>query len=182
MAKETVKEVLERITPTNGVNRFSKKAFNDLMKAMLNDTEFTAEVAVTKNKELQEVQKLLVTQEFRGFLRKIVEKVGVDKAESAIVMDPEFTIDNVEGLYNFFVTAVYEYMDHKNKFEFLPREDFRGNISLETKAATSKVSDARNPQTGESLGTWEYTTKAHKALKASSPAPEYLKSRKKING
>ena len=46
MANESVKEVLTRITPAgNTPNRFSKKSFNDLMKAMLNDTEFVSEVA-----------------------------------------------------------------------------------------------------------------------------------------
>lgn len=182
MAAESVKEVIERITPKgNSVNRFSKKSFNDLMKAMLNDTDFAADIAVTKHKELAEMQKVMVTKEFRGFLRRILEKAGIDKADSAVVMDPSFTIDNVDGLYDFISTAVYEYMAAKNKFDFLPRKDFRGSITVKDKAKTSKVSEARNPQTGESLGTWQYDTDSYKTLVASSPAPEYLKTRKKLH-
>ena len=182
MAQESVNEVLTRITPAgNTPNRFSKKSFNDLMKAMLNDTEFVSEVAVTKNKELADVQKVMVTKEFRGFLKRILEKAGVDKAESAMVLDPTFTIDNVDGLYDFMTAAIYEYMDAKNTFEFPAKKDFRGKLNIKEKAATKKTSEARNPQTGESLGTWEYETKPYKTLVASSPAPEYLKTRRKLH-
>lgn len=183
MEKESVKEVLARITPEgNTPNRFSKKSFNDLMKAMLNDTEFVSEVAVTKNKELADVQQVFVTKEFRGFLKRVLEKAGVDKAESAMVLDPTFTIDNVDGLYDFISSAIYEYMNAKNTFEFQPKKDFRGKLTIKQEPASKKVSEARNPQTGESLGTWEYTTESYKKLVASSPAPDYLKSRKKLNG
>lgn len=182
MANESVKEVLTRITPTgNTPNRFSKKSFNDLMKAMLNDTEFVSEVAVTKNKELSDIQKVMVTKEFRGFLKRVLEKAGVDKAESAMVLDSSFTIDNVDGLYDFMSAAIYEYMNSKNTFEFPAKEDFRGKLTIKEKPATKKVSQARNPQTGESLGTWEYETKPYKTLVASSPAPDYLKTRKKLH-
>lgn len=183
MANETVKECLTRITPAGDTpNRFSKKSFNDLLKAILNDTEFVSEIAVTKNKELADVQKVLVTKEFRGFLKRILEKAGVDKAESAMVLDPSFTIDNVDGLYDFMSAAIYEYMAAKNTFDFPPKKDFKGKISIKTEPASTKVSEARNPQTGESLGTWEYKTESYKKLVASSPAPDYLKSRKKVNG
>lgn len=182
MATENVKEVLARITPSGETpNRFSKKAFNDLLKAMLNDTEFVSEVAVTKNKELADVQKVLVTNEFRGFLRRVIEKAGVDKAESAMVMDPSFTIDNVDGLYDFMTAAIYEYMSAKNTFEFPSKKDFKGKLTIKQKAATKQEKEARNPQTGESLGTWEYSTEPYRVLVASSPAPDYLKSRRKLH-
>lgn len=182
MANESVKEVLTRITPSGDTpNRFSKKSFNDLMKAMLNDTEYANEVAVTKNKELADVQQVMVTKEFRGFLKRVLEKAGVDKAESSMVMDPAFTIDNVDGLYDFMTAAIYQYMDAKNTFEFPSKKDFKGKISIKEKEASTSVKEARNPQTGESLGTWEYSTSAYKTLVASSPAPDYLKTRRKLH-
>lgn len=182
MANENVKEVLARITPAgNTPNRFSKKSFNDLMKAMLNDTEFVSEVAVTKNKELADVQQVMITKEFRGFLKRVLEKAGVDKAESAMVLDPSFTIDNVDGLYDFMTAAIYEYMNAKNTFDFPSKKDFKGKLTIKEKAASKSVKEARNPQTGDSLGTWEYSTGAYKTLVASSPAPDYLKTRKKLH-
>lgn len=181
MAK-SVKDVLIEITPEKGVNRFSKKNFNDLMKAMINDTEFATKVAVTKNKELVEVKEVFVGKDFRKFLKHVLEKAGMDKADAAVVMEPTFEIDNVDGLYEFISTVVYEYMDAHNRFTFLPREDFSGgNLTVKKKSATTTTARVKNPKTKEDLGLWERETKEHRVLVASSPAPAYLKTRKRVN-
>lgn len=181
MAKKSVKEVLGEITPEKGTGRFSKKAFNELVDALVNDTEFAAKVAVTKNKELAEVKEVFVGKEFRKFLKRILEKAGVDKADASIVMDPSFEIDNVDGMYELISTAIYEYMDAGNRFEFLPREDFRGSLTLRQKPESTETRRVRNPQTKEDLGLWENTTKAYKVLAASSPAPDYLRTRRRVD-
>lgn len=177
---KTVKETIGEIKSENGVGRFSKNDFNKLCTALINDTEFAAKVAVTKNKELAEVKDVFVGKEFRKFLKKTLEKAGMDKADAAAVLEPSFTIDNADGLYEFVATSVYEYIDAGNRFEMLPRKDFRGSITLDSVGDTVKVSKVRNPHTGEDMGEWETRTKAHKKLAVSSPAPEYLKSRKKM--
>jgi hypothetical protein len=176
---KSVKETLEAITPEKGTARFSKKNFNELLSALVNDTEFATKVAVTKNKELVEVKDVFIAKEFRKFLKKQLEKAGVDKADAQAVMDPSFEIDNVDGLYELIATSIYEYIDAHNRFEFLPKEDFRGSIALAQKDKTVKESHVRNPKTGEDMGIWETTTKPYKVLTASSPAPDYLKTRKK---
>ena len=180
---ETVKEVLARIRPAkeDSVNRFSKKSFNSLLRAMLNDLEFAEEIAVVKGKELQEIRPVLVTKDFRKFLRKILEKAGMDAADSGIVMDPTFTIDNVDGFYEFIDAVLYEYMSTGNNFEFGRREDFRGSMTIKQKKESTKITEARNPKDGKSLGMYETHTKAHRTLVSSSPAPEYLKYRKPAN-
>lgn len=180
MAKESVKEVLEDIQQKGkGPNRFSKKQFNRLMKAILNDPSFTTKVAKVQNKELVEVEEIAVSDGFRKFLKKVLEKAGIDKNESEIVLKDSFTIENVDGLYEFFTTAMYEYMDAGNKFDFLPKEDFRGSLYIKSIGEKKKTRSVRNPQTKESMGDYEFTTQAHRELGASSPCPDYLKSKKK---
>lgn len=182
----TVKEVLKTMQGKQNekgdiiVNRFSKKNFNNLMKAMVNDPEFIVKVPVVKNGEISELKEIMVSNEFRNCIKKILEKAGVDKKESMMVLDPSFTFENLDGLYEFFATAVYEYMSAGNKFDFIPREDFKGSITIKKKGKSKKTSKARNPRTGESLGEFEYTTEPYNILVSSSPCPEYLKTRKKI--
>ena len=178
---ETVGLVLDEIKSSGKApNRFSKKSFNRLMKAILNDPSFTEGIAVSSGEELIKVEQLAVSEGFRKFLKKILEKAGMDKTDSEIVMSKDFTIDNVDGLYEFFAAALYEYMDAGNKFDLLPKEDFKGSIYLAEVAASTKVSEVRNPQTKETLGTYEFKYEKHKTLKASSPCPKYLKTKKKL--
>ena len=68
---ETVGLVLDEIKQKgNTPNRFSKKAFNKLMKAMLNDPSFTEAIAVSSGDELVKVEQIAVSDGFRKFLRK----------------------------------------------------------------------------------------------------------------
>ena len=178
---ETVGLVLDEIKQKgNTPNRFSKKAFNKLMKAMLNDPSFTEAIAVSSGDELVKVEQIAVSDGFRKFLKKVLEKAGMDKKDSEVVLGKDFYIDNVDGLYEFFAAAMYEYMNAGNKFDLLPKEDFKGSLYLQTVEASTKVSEVKNPQTKESLGTYEFSYQQHKTLKASSPCPKYLKTKKKL--
>lgn len=180
--KETLKE-MEGKTGKNGKminNRFSKKNFNKLLKAMMNDTDFSIKVPVVKAGVVDHYEEVMVNENFRKFLKKVLEKAGVDKKESSVVMDESFTIDNVDGFYEFIVTAIYEYMGAGNKFDFIPREDFKGSVSLKKNPKKTKRSHAKNPRDGKDLGEFEYTNEEYTSLVASSPCPDYLKKRKKV--
>lgn len=187
MATVTVDQVLAEISANrkeNGelqLNRFNKKDFNKLMKAMLNDPEFTTEVAVVKKNNLDSIEKIEVSKSFRAFIKKLVEKMGIDKTESEKVLSPDFTIDNVDGLYEFFATAMYTYIESGNKFDLLPKKDFKGSIAIKEVKKQSKTAAAYSPQTREFLGDYETTKEAHKELIVKSSCPSYLKSRKKVN-
>lgn len=182
----TVEEALQEIqSKTNEkgkevINRFSKKNFNTLLLAMANDLEFKEKVAKVKGGELVDLEEVMVTKDFRKWCQKLVEKAGVDKAESARVLSPEFTIDNVDGLYEFFASAVFQYIDAGNQFDFLPTESFKGGIQRKKVDQKTKRSEAKNPHTGESLGTFEITNKAHKELKVKSSCPAFLKDKKRV--
>lgn len=82
MAVETVGEVLAEIKQKGSTpNRFSKKAFNRLVKAMVNDPTFTEAVAESSGEELIKVTDVAVSEGFRKFLKKVLEKAGMDKKD-----------------------------------------------------------------------------------------------------
>ena len=182
-----VKNVIDEISSKGAndkgeviLNRFSKKNFSKLMKAMANDPAFSVKVPAVKDKQLDHLEDIMVTEGFRKWCKKLLEKAGVDKKESAMVLDSSFEFDTMDGLYEFFVTALYEYMNAGNRFDLIPREDFKGSLSIKTKKKSKKVRDSRDPKTGTNLGTFEYTNEDYKTLVTSSPCPSYLKGRKKI--
>ena len=182
----SVKEALEEIKAKPGkngkivINRFSKKSFNSLMKAMINDPDFSAKVAKVKGGDLESVETVMVTKGFREWIKKLLEKAGIDKTESAMALSSDFEIDNVDGLYEFFVTAVYEYMAAGNRFDFMPTEDFKGGIEIKEVAEKTTIADAHSPQDRSYLGTFKTTKKAHKELKVKTSCPSFLAKREKV--
>ena len=188
MSKITVQEALASMKAKEGqngkpvINRFNKKNFTTLMTAMANDPEFTARVVKVKNSEIDSIEEVMVTKGFREFCKKIVEKAGVDKRESAIVLTSSFEFSNsdLNGLYEFIADAIYEYMAAGNQFDFLPTEDFKGSISLKTVGEVTKTSEAFSPKDRSSLGFYKTTKKQHKELTVKSSCPSFLKSRVKV--
>lgn len=185
----SVKEVKKFITPKDVKNqladgyykhsRFNKQKFNWLMRAMLNDPDFVETSVKYYHQNLQPVD-LSVSKDFRKFIKRVLEKLGVDSSEAKRILEPEFKFDNVNGLYEFFASAVYEYMEVGNKFDLIPKEDFRATIYMDTEKKKKKKYKARDPISGTYLGEVEVETEEHKRLKVSSPAPKWMTKRKKI--
>lgn len=185
----SVSEVKKFITPKDVKNqladgyykhsRFNKQKFNWLMRAILNDPDFVETSVKYYHQNLQPVD-LSVSKDFRKFIKKVLEKLGVDSSEAKRILEPEFKFDNVNGLYEFFAAAVYEYMEVGNKFDLIPKEDFRATIYMDTEKKKKKKYKARDPISGVYLGEVEVETEEHKRLKVSSPAPKWMTKRKKI--
>jgi hypothetical protein len=181
----TVKEALAMMQAKENkkgekiINRFNKKNFNILMTAIANDLTFSEKVA-KKVGDSFDLEEVLVTKGFRKWCKKLVEKAGVDKSESEIVMSPDFKIDDCEELYDFFAAALYEYMDAGNKFDLPGKEDFQGSFYIKDVAEATREYDARNPLTNENIGKFKSTTKKHKEAKAKSTAPDWLTTKKKL--
>lgn len=182
----TVQEALNSMSAKEGkngkvtLNRFNKKNFGILMTALANDVDFTSKVAKVKAGELDTVEDVLVTKGFRKWCKNLVEKAGVDKAESERVMSADFQIDNMDGLYEFFASALYQYIEAGNQFDFLPTEDFKGSLYLKSVDEKTTVADVKSPQDGSYIGTFETTKKKHKELAVKSGCPAFLKNRKKV--
>ena len=193
MKTVTVEEVLKEIQAKKkmdkkGVekwvyNRFNKKNYNSLLKAMLNDPSLKMVTTKLKEQGATSEEEIMVTKEFREFLKKILIKAGVDANDANAVMSEEFVIDNVDGLYEFFATSMWLYMNAGNKFDMIPTNDFKGSLYIETVPETKKTYDARDPKKpkGENyIGTFETTKKSHKKLNAKSSCPSWLVSRKQV--
>ena len=184
----TVEEALASMQAKEGkngkpvINRFNKKNFTMLMTAMANDPKFSTKVVKVKNNEIDSVEEVMVSEEFRKFCKKIVEKAGMDKKESEIILSESFEFSNsdLNGLYEFIASAIYSYMSAGNQFDFLPTEDFKGGISLKTVDEVTKTAEAFSPKDRSSLGVYKTTKKAHKELVVKSSCPSFLKSRIKV--
>lgn len=184
---KTVAAVLESIRPNpvvkdNGKtnhNRFSKKAFNELLTAMVNDPDFTTDFAVSAKGELKSVEEIRVTEGFRKWLQKVVEIAGIDKAESAVVLSKDFVIPNMDGLYELFTTAMYEYMKNGSRFDMIPKKDFKASFAMNKKAPKTKTGTLLNPSTGEVLGTYSTDMAEHWEASVKSSCPNWMKKRMK---
>ena len=187
MARLTVDDALRKISAkveedgTKKLKRFSKNAFDTWMNAAINDVDFVNEVADIEKGEATGTHSVKVTYAFREWLRGIVESFGVDSAESAKILTPEFEIKNVKGLYDFFTAVVYKYMEAGNFFQFPDKVNFRGSIYI--KDYPNEVvseQESKNPRTGEVLGKYSITKKPHSTLMAKSSCPDWCKNREKL--
>ena len=188
MAKMTVAEVLKDISAPKKDNgdmqykKFNKKSFNKLMTAIANDVDFTTQVVSSSKGEIKSKEELRVTEGFRKWVQGVVEAAGIDPKESGFVLSDDFEIKNTDGLYEFFVTVVWEFLQSGNRFSLIDKEDFSGSLYLKNVPETTVVKkDAKNPITGEVLGDFETKTQAHKTLAVKSSCPKWLKSRMKIS-
>lgn len=182
----TVEQALRDIRPkknTKGelvINRFNKKKFENLLLAILNDTNYTTTNVKIRNGEIikEEVE---ITKNFRKFCKKILECAGIDKTEAARIESDSFSINNVDGLYEFFSEIIYLYMESGNQFDFPNKEDFKGGIQLIDVEESTNIYKSRDlAGDGRVLGEVEKKTKKHKRLKAKSSAPSYLSSKRII--
>lgn len=161
-------------------NRFSKKAFDEMMLRILNDIDYTSEIVKVRHGEIYH-DDVKVTKKFRKFCRKLLEQVGMDKSESSIVESEGFKFESVDGLYEFFCEALYQYMLEDNIFGLPAKEDFKGSLYLVDVPETEKEFDAIDPRTKKPLGTYKRKNKKHKKLKAQSTTPDWLTEKTKKN-
>lgn len=188
MAKITVEDVLAEMTAGTKedgsiINKsFNKKNFTKLLKAMMNDPELKTQVANVKNGELVSVDEISVGEGFRKWVRKVVEKAGVDHNDAEVVMNDAFEFDSAEGIYEFIATAIWLYIERGNMFQLMPKENL-SNVSFGIKKVPKKVKqqESRNPITGESLGMFEHTYDEHLELVVKNGGcPKWMKKRKKL--
>lgn len=187
----SVKEALEAMQSTvdeDGkvkLNRFNKKKFNELMVALANDIDFTTQVARSINGgEDCAVEDVAVSKEFRKWCRKLVEKAGVDKMESEKVMRPEeFTITDMAPFYDFFCTAMVEYMNAGNYFSIPNSTDLEATFAIKRNPKKTVQKESYTPGTAETrkfLGVFETTYDDHRTIVVKSSCPSYKKKRKKV--
>lgn len=180
MDSKTVKDVLAEVSNEGEGGRFSKKAFSKLLTAMANDPDFTAEVANIKKGEFLGYEEIAIGSEFRDWVKKVVEKAGLDSADSAVVTGADFKIPNMDWMYDFFAEAMWMYLEAGCRFDLHKKEDFKGSLSISNVAAVKERKEVRKPGTKESLGLFDVDQKPYRKLVASSGCPSYLRKRIKV--
>lgn len=186
-----VKEALESmraVVDDNGkvkLNRFNKKKFADLLTTMANDVNFVTTVARSVNGGTEaEVEEIAVSKEFRKWLKKQVEKCGVDRMESEKILTDEFVIDDMNPFYDFFTIAMIEYMNAGNYFQFPTKPDFEATLSTKKVEKKSVTKDAYTPGKKEErqfIGTFTTHYGEHMEMKISSSCPKFLKKKEKAS-
>lgn len=162
-----------------GVNRFNKKKFNEHMLNLFNDPNFKFEISKFSHDGVKLVE-IMPSKEFRSWCRKLLIQTGMDKDEAGKVLKEDFKMDTANGLYDFFVAAMYTYMEEGNKFDLLSKNDFKGSVYLSKVPKTKKKSKYYSPKDRSYVGEFETETEPFVKLKASSECPKYLKKRKKV--
>ena len=175
----SVEDALEVINKGGGYHRFNKKNFELLMVALLNDDTFTSKVSKYRKGQLI-VEDILPTKKFRQWCKKLLESTGMDKKDAEVVLRDDFKIDTVDGIYDFFMAAMWEYMKDGNHFDLPNKEDFQGSIYLKRVKPSKKKSKQYNPKNRELIGEYITEKEAHIELCAKSSCPTYLKNRKLV--
>lgn len=155
---------------------FSRTDFDALLKAMVNEVEYTTTYCGTKNGEMvtKEVKPVKI---FRESLKRVLMNFGVDSQEAEkMVKDYKFT--NVDGWYELMCEIIYRYMEANKKFDFPTREDFKGSISIKNvEEATGTYSAIKKKGETGPAETFKIKTKSHKILEKKSKAPNWLKKK-----
>ena len=155
---------------------FSRADFDTLLKAMVNDVEYTTTYCGTKNGELvkKEVQPVKM---FRESLKRVLTNFGVDSNDAEKIVS-EYKFTNVDGWYELMSEIIYRYMEADKKFDFPTREDFKGSISMKNvdEAVGTYSSIKKKGETGP-VDTFKIETKSHKILEKKSKAPNWLKKK-----
>lgn len=156
------------------VRTFSKSAFDDISKALMNDTDYETTVYKTKAKEVVK-EKVNPAAIFRnGMLKRILLDAGVDKHEAEEISS-KMKISNVDGFYELVSESVDAYLDTGKKFTFMPKEDFTGSLVKKDVAKTTKEHRIPSSDTGETV---KIQTGAHKTLRVKNAGcPAWLKKR-----
>lgn len=161
------------------INRFNKKKFNEHMLRLINDNNFKFEISKYSKGNIK-LTEIMPTKEFRKWCKKLLIQSGMDKKEASKVLKEDFTIESMNGLYEFFAAAVYTYMEDGNKFDFMPTSNFKGSIYINKVPKSKKISKYYSPKDRSYIGEFETEIGEHVKLRSSSECPKYLKSRKKV--
>lgn len=173
----TVEEYLKSIRlESDKPSQFNKTQFEEFLSILLNDKDYINKVAKGYKNEEGFIEKdINPSKEFRKFIRKILTKLNMDANDSKIIMDYNFTIDDCRGLYEFFTTAILEYMKLSNKkFDFITNKDFKGSIYLNKVNKHRKEYRPINPRDGKPLGTYVADIGDHYVLKSKTSCPKWL--------
>lgn len=177
MAKKSFKERLDEIVATakskskDGELKttFSRRMYNDVVNAMVNDPDYTFNTIQTKNGKVEEVASTPVKEFREKMLTPILNEVRMDaEDQKKFIENYEFTKGQTDAIYDVATASMEEYMALGKTFRFPSTKDFTAAISVRNMPESVYT----NPKTGNKT-----KRKAHRALVKKSSCPNWLKEK-----
>lgn len=177
MAKKTFREKLDEIVTTakskskDGKlkSTFSRRMFNEVVNAMVNDPDYTFTTVQLKNGKAEEVATTPVKEFREKMLTPILNEVRMDpEDQKKFVENYEFTKGQTDAMYDVTTAAIEEYMGIGKTFRFPSTKDFSAAISIRKMGESTYT----NPRTGNKT-----KRGAHRALVKKSSCPTWLKEK-----
>lgn len=171
---ETVFNEIKDSISTNksgkAIKTFSRSDFEKLTKAFLNEPGYTTQTVSMRNGEVTK-KDVKPVELFRAMIKRVLLDFGVDKQAAETIID-QYEFKNVSGVYEVCSELITNFMLAGKKFDFLPKEDFVGSLTIDAK--DESVTDHIKPKTKEAV---KVKKQAHKVLKHKSSCPKWLKER-----
>lgn len=151
---------------------FNRNAFEDVVSSLVNTPDYEVETAI-KDEEAESGYKVVTTKpvaELRKSLEQFLIDAGVDKAEAAHQTQTA-EIKKLNGIYEIFSEALYQYLKAGKKFNFLTKPDFQGSLEFQT--IDEAIKEFPNPasETNEKV---KKKQGKHTKVKATSKVPSWL--------
>lgn len=150
------------------VSTWSKKDFDNLLTAMLNDNDYEVDVCSVKHGE-KITNKIKPVEDFRNKFVKAILESYMDEADATEkAKHIKFSRSQVESMYPIMSEAIYRYIETGKKFSFMSKDDFIGSIGIKVMPETITENKKYNTKTKR---------KEFKTLKKRSSTPIWLKER-----
>lgn len=163
---EKKKELMEASKSSRKV--FNVQNFNKLGTALINDPDYTATVAVTKDGAIETKETKPVADLRKKMIGDVLKAAGHDATEQEkFVNEYQYSTLPLHGVVSEMLT---EYMSTGAPFAFTRKEDMKASILIEQQAEVIK--EVKSPQTKE-VKKKKYS--AYRKVKARSTCPANLK-------
>lgn len=146
MSKFTEKkqEIKEKAASSNR-KTFNEQEFNEMATALINEHDYGTTIAQTVKGEYSEKEILPVEELRKSLIGSVAKAAGCDTADQArLIKEHQFP---TLPIYGYIAEAVENYMDAGKAFAFLPKDDMRGTIYIESQEET--VKEVKSPKTQE---------------------------------
>ena len=166
-----------------GSSRHSKSDYIEVTRTLLNTPDHEVKVYV------DDVDNPVVTkpvQRYRDSLKSVVEKFGVDKAETEKLDTMEFSKEHADALNDVALQAIKDYTGTGRKLVLPVTSPTESQMEIMQVDVEEKVLDTKKPVQGEDgsyslVPTGERkTTAAHKEMRGSNKIPGWLWKKEKI--
>lgn len=150
---------------------FSKSKLAQMTQALLNDSDYEAEIVKFKNDEFV-TETIKPVRDFREqMLGKVLADHGIDKQQvQASVENYAYSLRQAETLYPLMAETVEQWMRLGHAFRFNDKKDFSGSILLRDMPGGDKT--YRDPSKGTEVRT---RIDPHKVIVKKGGAPKICK-------